>query len=393
MTILKESRQKRFERGSGTSVRISGTGKMNRLPTTRCVDPPGVSVTNESELRAALADPNIDAIQVVGEIVIANPVATNIVSLTVSRPVTIKGTGTNGSIVSEASSAAAETFILVNSDDVTFRNLTIKHRRTVASTNSESAVKLTAKRFMVTNVNLEFMEFGYWMEGSFLVEEGSTTYTGPLTNSGRHFGFYSITGDSTVRNLVFDFPYLENATNRFALSNQNNPSRRFNGKLTLDGVQQKRVSTSLEDPYYLNQFFVQESFTIDPAHRAGMALDIRNCKWDDRRGGAFILNNTTDPLSQYDSITLINNEQCSIGTLYDSALLATPVPRYKGLFFVDGSPGSRTLGDESVLTILNNKPASLDPRVALRAGYAYLNSAGLQPNVFVYNATAYVPST
>jgi hypothetical protein len=402
MTV-QESRSKRFERGTGLKVRMTGVGAFSSLTSVRCIDRAGFAVTDEAGLRAALADPTIDAIQVVGEIVIANPASVNEVSLTIARPVTIKGTGTNGSIVSEASSSAAITFIRVNSDDVTLRNLTIKHRRPAASAGQiDRAVLVTGERFMATRVNVEFMEFGYWMEGSFLVEEGSTKYVGPLGNSHRHFGFYSITGDSTVRNLEFDFPFEATPRSVFALSNQSQPNRFFKGKLTLDGVRQKTKSTSLSDPaqyHYMSQFFVQESFAANTADRAGMALDFRNCSWDDIAGGAFIFNNADSPLSQYDSITLINNEQ-GIGTLIDTfnrAPLGDPSDpgRAKGLFFVDGTSGSnRPLGDESVLTISGNRlPGVLQPGDTLRAGFAYLNPTGQQANVFGYNTARYVPST
>jgi hypothetical protein len=382
-------------------VRIKGNAILTGQVSIRNLTETGFLVTNEAELRAALDEPNISLIEVAGEIVIANPASVNDVSLTIERSVTIKSDGT-GSIVSEASSDAAITFIRVNSNNVTLRDLTIKHRRPTASAGQiDRAVLLTAEGFKATNVNVEFMEFGYWMEGSFTVEGGSTNYTGPLGNSHRHFGFYSITGNSAVRNLEFDFPFEATPRSIFALSNQSQPNRFFTGKLTLDGVRQKTTSTSVSDPaqyHYMSQFFVQQSFAADPADRAGMALDFRNCSWDDIAGGAFILNNSDNPLSQYDSITLLNNEQ-GIGTLIDSYNRepledASDPGRAKGLFFVDGTSGTdRPLGDESVLTMSGNiLPGVIEPGDTLRPGFAFLNPAGQQANVFAYNTTRYVPS-
>jgi hypothetical protein len=354
-------------------------------------------VSSEAELLNALLDPTVNDIVLTGDVTIANPPTVNDVSLIIDRPLKISG----GALVSEASSDAAITFIRVNSDDVTFENMTIKHRRPAASAGQiDRAVLVTGERFQAINVHVEFMEFGYWMEGSFAVEGGSTKYVGPSGNEHRHFGFFSITGDSAVRNLEFDFPFEATARSVFALSNQSQPNRLFMGKLTLDGVRQKTTSTSLSDPaqyHYMRQFFVQQSFAADPADRTGMALDFRNCSWDDIAGGAFIFNNADNPLSQYDSITLLNNEQ-GIGTLIDSYGQvpledASDPGRAKGLFFVDGSSGTgRPLGDENVLTMSGNVLPGVDqPGDTLRPGFAYLNPAGQQANVFAYNTARYSP--
>ena len=379
-------------------VTLKGGGRIRNFGRMRVVDRSGVLVGSEAELRAALADPGVSKILVTGAVTIANPASVNDVSLTIDRPVTITG---GGSIASEESSGAAITFIRITSPDVTLKDITIKHRRPAPSAGQiDRAILLQADGFVSDGVDLEFMEFGYWMEGSFLVERGSTTYTGPLGNTHRHFGLYSLTADSTVRDHTFDFPFEATPRSAFMLSNQSTAGRKFNGKLTLDGVRQKTVTTSLTESsqyYYMSQFFIQQSFAADPADRTGMALEFKGCSWDDISGGAFIFNNVDNPLSQYASITLTDNVQ-GIGTLIDSYFRepvgdASDPGRFKGMFFVDGSTATRTLGNESVLTMSGNVvPGVVEPGDTLRPGYAFLNPAGQQANVFAYNTAAFAPT-
>jgi hypothetical protein len=400
MTNFKEDRARKFARGTGLNVRFKGSTNIRSLAPMKAFDRPGFLVTNEAELRAALADPTIDRIEIANEIVIANPTSVNDTGLLIDRSVTIMGGGT---IASEASSGAAITFIRITSNDVTLRNITVKHRRPAASAGQiDRAILVQAERFMSSMVNVEFMEFGYWMEGSFIVEAGTTTYTGPLGNTHRHFGLYSLTADSTVRDHVFDFPFEATPRSAFMLSNQSTAGRKFNGKLTLDGVRQKTVTTSLTESsqyYYMSQFFIQQSFAADPTDRTGMALEFKDCSWDDISGGAFIFNNTDNPLSQYASITLTDNVQ-GIGTLIDSYFRepigdASDPGRFKGMFFVDGTSGTnRPLGDASVLTMSGNRvPGVVTPGDTIRPGFTYLNPVGQQANVFAYNDARYVPST
>ena len=382
-------------------VTFKGSGRIRNFGKMRIVDRSGVQVGSEEELRAALADPDVSKILVTGAVTIANPASVNDVSLTIDRPVTVTG---GGSIASEESSGAAITFIRITSPDVTLKDITVKHRKLSPTTN-DRAILLQADGFVSDGVDLEFAEFGYWMEGSFLVERGSTTYTGPLGNTHRHFGLYSLTADSTVREHTFDFPFepaikdVSAPRSAFMLSTQG-VGRKFNGKLTLDGVRQKTVSTSLTDSsehYYMHQFFNQGAFAADPSDRTGMALEFKNCEWDDFSGGAFIFNGVDNPLDQYVSITLTDNVQ-GIGTLIDSSELA-PVGdpsqpgRFKGMFFVDGSAGTRTLGDASVLTMSGNVvPGVSEPGDTLRPEYAFLNPTGQQSSVFAYKTAAFAPT-
>jgi hypothetical protein len=362
--------------------------------------PPPVIITDQTALLNALADPQIDVIQIDSEIVMDSPASIDDVGLLIDRPVTITGTGT---IASAGGSNAPITFVKVAANDVTFEGITISHRRAAPSGGQiDRAVLVQAENFKALNVNVEFMEFGYWMEGQFEIQGGETIYTGPLENTHRHFGFYSITGDSIVKDLQFDFPFeAEPPRSTFALSNQGQPTRKFDGLLTLDNIKQKTVSTSFSNPaeyYYMSQFFVQQSFAQE-VNRENMALAIKNCEWDDISGGIFVFGNGDNPLAVYNSIEISGNTQ-GIGTLIDSFVRApvgdeTDPLRYKGMFFLDGNPPTSTppdpppplfqVGDLDNLNLNNNTVPTTD----LRPGFEYPTVAGQQANVFAINTAVY----
>lgn len=351
---------------------------------------PDIEVVDFAGFLAALEDPEVDVIGIPegAEIVVPDPANINTPGLLIDRKVTLVGEGT---IASGDTTDAPITFIRVNADDVEFYGITIAHRRPTPSAGQiDRAVYLSAEGFKAYDVNVEFMEFGYWIEGQFHIQGGGTTYTGPLGNTHRHFGLYSMTGDSKVEDFTFDFPFEAVPRSAFMLSDQGQPTRKFDGKLTLRNVAQKTVSTSVSNPaeyYYMSQFFNQASFAA-PGNRDNMAVEFDSCSWDDVSGGIFIFNNTDNPLDFYQSFVV---RDCVQGdeTLIDSFNRApfgdaTDPPRFKGMFFLDGTSGSgRPIGDLSVLVLEGNTvPAN---GATLRPTYSFVTPPGQQENVFAIN--------
>jgi hypothetical protein len=351
--------------------------------------PDFTAATVEEFLDALDAAEDGDVIAVQGAITLTSS-SINTAALVINKEISIVG---DGILQSANDTTAPITFINVTANNVFFGpDLTIKHRRpTVSAGQIDTAISVNAENF-VSEANVEFMEFGYMLRGTFDIS-GTTKYTGPLGNSHRHIGIYSMTGDSTIHDVTFDFPFETTARDIFLFSNQSQAGSFFDGKLTVQNITQANVSTSFSDAaqyYYAHQFFVQEAFAA-VGNRNNMALKFDNCFWDDIAGGIFVFNTTDAPLDAYQSIEITNCTQ-GLGTVIDSFRLApigdeTSPLRHKGMFFIDRSSGTATTGNPSVLTLSGNTV----PRdgLNLRATYTYFVAPGQQTSVAAFNADRY----
>ena len=198
-----------------------------------------------------------------------NSLAPTTPALVVGKSVKFLG-GQNSALQSTTDEGfTPSTFIQVTAGNVEFGSgLTIKQRAPTTSVSDPGGIATaigvpTVVNGLVSAADVEFVEFGYVMRGSFSIS-GSTKYIGRLGNNHRHVAVYKMTADSAVHDLTFDFP--SEATPRsivFLLTTTAGSS--FTGKLTVQSVVQSNLAIACR------QFF---NFEAGYSAISNMALEI-----------------------------------------------------------------------------------------------------------------------
>lgn len=333
--------------------------------------PSDYEVFTEEELRDALSDASAgQSIQVVGEITLTTD-NENTAALTIDKPISIVGKR-NSVLQSPADDTAAITFISVTANDVSFsRDLKIRHLKNPVSVGqTETAVLLNADNF-VSAADVEFVEFGYTLRGTFTIS-GSTSYVGALGNNHRHFGIYSLRGDSAIQDVVFDFPEESTTRSIFILGQTGGSGDEFKDKLTVKNVRQADQEKACR------QFFVFEgpSTNIDSS---SASLHFENNVWNDAVGGIFLYFGEDNPMQNFLSVVIANNVQGNAGN-----------SSYKGLFYLSGDAGSNLeVGNvDSFQSFGNDSPGQRDPGI-LRSVFFWLQVPEQEENTFAVDGRIY----
>eukprot|EP00963_Diacronema_lutheri_P011919 scaffold1511_cov354-Pavlova_lutheri.AAC.3 len=332
-------------------------------------------VSNEADLRTALdeAEPG-QSIQVVGEITLTTD-DVNTPSLIIDKAITIVGKR-DSVLQSPADASAAIIFIQVNADDVSFSSgLGIRHlKNPVSGGQIDSAVRVNAENF-ASAADVEFVEFGYSLQGSFDIS-GSTTYVGETGNNHRHIAVFSMTGTSTIEDVVFSFP--DEATPRSNMVFVNTGSGTFDGGLTVRNVIQQDLSIACR------QFFNYEAGFANIVS-GNSFLSFEGNAWNDRNGGIFLVFPTDDPLQRFEFVSVTNNFQG------DSAVVEGA--GYKGIFYVTAFSGSWEVGDVSnFFSSGNESPGQTDPS-SLRSDFFWINVPGQEEFTLAFDGRVFVDPT
>ena len=282
-------------------------------------------------------------------------------TLTINKSVKIVGNGF--AIQTPATSNTIATAVSVTANDVYFDSTVVIKQRKTNNTSVDVAVAVNALNF-VSEATIEFMEFGYVLRGtnvSFNIS-GTTKYTGALANNHRHIAVYTMTANSVIDGVVFDFP-------------QETTSRASSIALlysTAGDVKTAtlKVANTTQTATYGRQFFLIESLSGITAG-GNFALIFDNNTWNDVNGGIGILSNSVSPLNYLRFLQLTNNTQGNAG-----------IASYKGLVFLDGSGTIVPVGNTSIYYENNTHPTTLrvDYTSAIdNGGIAYDNTALTNP--------------
>eukprot|EP00963_Diacronema_lutheri_P001207 scaffold76_cov363-Pavlova_lutheri.AAC.19 len=338
-------------------------------------------VSNEADLRTALdeAEPG-QSIQVVGEITLTTD-DVNTPSLIIDKAITIVGKR-DSVLQSPADASAAIILIQVNADDVSFSSgLGIRHlKNPVSDGEIDSAVRVNAESF-ASAADVEFVEFGYSLQGSFDIS-GSTAYVGVTGNTHRHIAIFSMTGTSTIEDVVFSFPDEVTPRSNAIFVNTETPGgvpeRTFNGGLTVRNVIQQDLSIACR------QFFNYEAgfANIVPGNSF---LSFEGNAWNDRNGGIFLIFPTDDPLQRFEFVSVTNNFQGDNAVVEDAG--------YKGIFYVTAFSGSWEVGDVSnFFSSGNESPGQTDPS-SLRSAFFWINVPGQEEFTLAFDGRVFVDPT
>jgi len=152
--------------------------------------------------------------------------------LVISKQVQIFGESKAGVILqSSADGSAPVSLVSVSANDVALVDMTIKHRKTTY-TSIENAMAVTGDNFIMSAVQLEYMEFGVVFNAadSWLVKDCDFVYTGVAGNDNRPVGIYGMSGDCFVDGCQFDDNGTAANVKPIFMASQST-----SGKLVIDG--------------------------------------------------------------------------------------------------------------------------------------------------------------
>ena len=310
------------------------------------------TASTQAELVAAMtAAAAGDVIQLTADITLTSTLAIN-------KAVKITG---GFALQSAGTSSDPVTLISVTAAAYIDETITVKHRKTT-NTSIETAIATNTLGF-VSNAEVQFVEFGYTLRGSFNIG-GSTSYTGPLGNSHRHIAIYNLSAPSIIDGVEFSFPQETTARANLIVVLSTGATDRFESLLRVTGCTHAQNK-------YCRQFLFFESLITTP-RAASVWVD--NCSWDDLNGGIGFLSSTDSVLDLFNGVVIYKNNQGSAGEA-----------SFKGMVFIDGSGAVRSLGQPTVLAVAQNKaPQSLrtDYTFAVPGVIAYKNTVFTLPSTF-----------
>jgi hypothetical protein len=209
-------------------------------------------------------------------------------SLSISKSLRLFGAGSGSTIFQTAgTSADPVTMVTVSSDNVVFKDITFKHRKT-SNTSVETAISISAggfptftypKNFIMDGCRVEYLEFGVVIRGEgFKLANNRFVYaTGTAGNSNRCIGIYGQKGNCFIANNIFDNSVLSSTTFRPIYSTSTNATSNelTTGALIVSGntnvgaaVQQfynqdnLRGTTGGYDLYFLNNTINETSLFV-----------------------------------------------------------------------------------------------------------------------------------
>ena len=243
----------------------------------------------------------------------------------------------------------------ITSDNVYITDkIAIKHKKT-SNTTVEAAVYVNAQDF-VSKANIEFMETGYLVRGSFSIS-GTTTYTGSLGNSHRHVFIYRLDKPSQLNKVRFDSPEEATPRSNFVFHTYAVSGDGLFATIKVANCHQMDITKRIR------QFFFMEYINTSVLEKG---LIFENNAWNDLNGGIGLLTSVSEPLGYFDFICIMNNFQGEAGA-----------SSYKGVFFIDGSGGLKSLGSTMLYYVDNTHLSSLrsDYTSAIdNGGVAYKNT-------------------
>lgn len=281
-----------------------------------------IEVSNETELINAInGAANYDTIKLTADITLTS-------TLTINKSLKIDG---NFVLQSAGSSTDPVVLIDVTANNVYLtENITIKHRKT-SNTSIETAIRVNASNF-ISYANVEFMEFGYVLRGSFNIQ-GNIAYTGVASNSNRAITIYKISGNSIINKVIWNF--VDNATpvSNFIFLGYVSVGDVLDYNLKISNCFQSDITKRGR------QFIFYEVLTKTIG--ATPSLIVENNRFNCLNGDIGFNFSATQDISFFEYIALFNNWSGSAGYNANS---------YKGLCFCDGSGTLRNLNNTKIYT-------------------------------------------
>jgi hypothetical protein len=308
------------------------------------------TVTTEAELTAAITA------SVAGDIIDVSGTITVTATVAINKRLKFTGTGT---IRTAGAGSDPVTVLNITADGVWLDdNLTITHSKTT-NTSVETAITVNALNF-VSGAEVNFVEFGYILRGSFTITGVVTQYVGALGNNHRHISIFKLSAPSEISNVQYDFP--EEATPRasFIFVGSSSASDTFDSTLIVKNTSQ------IDPTKRQRQFYLHESLV-----GTGGSLIFYNNQFNDLNGGIGFISSTIAPLDFINPLTIVNNTQGNAAA-----------GNYKGMVFFDGTNATplRSYGNGIVYSLNNVTTAG-----ALRPDY----TAVLDTNTIAVKAATY----
>ena len=281
-----------------------------------------IEVSNETELLNAISGANnYDTIKLISDITLTNTLIIN------------KSLKFDGNFILQSAGNTTDPVILISvtANNVYFtENITIKHKKT-SNTSIETAINVNASNF-ISYANVEFMEFGYILRGSFNIQ-GNISYTGVASNSNRAIAIYKISAPSQINNVVWDFVNNATPVSNFIFLSYAVSGDVLDYNLKVSNCFQKDIIKRGR------QFILFEILTKTIG--ATPSLIVENNRFNCLNGDIGFVFSSTQDISFFEYIALFNNWSGSAG--YDAG-------SYKGLCFCDGSGTLRSLGNTKIYT-------------------------------------------
>jgi len=267
------------------------------------------NVTDQTTLIQAISESST------GDIVMLTSDITLTATLTINKSIKLDG---NIARIIQSTADASEPVNLINvtaNNVYITSNVTIKHRKTT-NTSIESCITSNTTGF-VSMANIEFMEAGYILRGSFNIS-GKSTYTGSLANNHRHMIVYSLSSPSIIQNVIYDFPQEATVRDSFIYMS-------VAGADYFESTLKVTNCIQLDKTKTMRQFYLID--TLQKTVNGHPKLIFENCQFNDVNGGiGLIAPINTTPLDFFSGISIISCIQGDAG-----------IASYKGLIYLDGS--------------------------------------------------------
>jgi hypothetical protein len=294
-----------------------------------------------------------------GDIITVTGTITITATLAINKRLFITGTGT---ITTAGTSADPVTMLNITANNVVLGdNLTITHAKTT-NTSVETAITVNALNF-VSGAEVNFVEFGYILRGSFNISGVVSQYVGGLANNHRHFTIFRVSAPSQISDIIYDFPTETTPRSSFIYVSTGGAGDSFTGSLVVKNTRQV-------DPLKIQrQFYLQDTF--NNVNSSGIAF--YNNQFNDLNGGIGFISASQAPLSAFAKFGILENTQGAAGAGI-----------FKGLCYFDGSNGpGRNLGNTQ-LYAYNNVTAG----GALRTDYTGIYETNIvAARNTIYNTT------
>lgn len=183
-------------------------------------------------------------------------------AINITKQVKLYGESKAGVIFQTAATSGDPVYMFnVSTDNVLFKNMTIKHLKT-SNTSVEAAINVSGggypqtrvAGFIMDSVRIEHMEFGIVIRGeAWKISNCEIAYTGPTNSTRRAIGVYGVKGNCFVLNTVLENNASTGNLRGITLTSTTgtNPNETHEGKLMVENMTQ--VGT-------LHQFISMDSF-------------------------------------------------------------------------------------------------------------------------------------
>lgn len=257
-------------------------------------------------------------------------------ALTVGKSVRLVGDGIGQTILTSAgTSGDPVSLINVTTDNVLFKDMTIKHLKT-SNTSVEAALTVSGSGFPQTRVagfqmdgcRIEYMEFGVTIRGSgWKIVNSQFHYTGGTNSTRRAIGVYGNLGNTFVNGNAFTDNGSSGSQRAIQLTSTTgtNPNETYEGTLSVENNTFTGGQTSLA------QFYNQDSFQagVNPFN-----LVVKGNTTQETSAFVVVFGGAANFGNIFGNVTVANN---SLSGSHGGSPVGT-----KGAFAIDGTAAFRS---------------------------------------------------